>query len=110
MPAPIRYTPKTIEKAWNGLSDSTIRSRGLRLSTDTLSAIIPQGSYCYTPLGPCDPPKIGIKTKPCLFLRGRSVDTICLIDPDEDFRDSTYNMDSCKGCGINDEHSKDDLG
>lgn len=103
MPAPIRYTPDTIADAWKGLNDSTIRSRGLRLSPATLREIIPHGLYCYTLLGPCDPPAIGIKTKPCLFLRGERVDTICLINPEDTFRDSTYNMDSCKGCGINED-------
>lgn len=103
MPAPIRYTPETIEEAWKGLNDSTIRSRGLRLSTQTLPDIIPHGLYCYTPLGPCDPPKIGIRTTPCFFVRGQNTDTICLINPEENFRNSTYNMDSCKSCGINED-------
>ena len=103
MPSPVRYTPETLAEAWKNLTDSAIRSRGLRLSAPTLKDIIPNGIYCYTLLGPCDPPKIGIKTKPCFFLRGTGTDTICLINPEEDFRDSLYNMDSCKGCAINED-------
>lgn len=103
MPSPVRYTPETLAEAWKDLKDSAIRSRGLRLSAPTLQDIIPHGLYCYTILGTSDPPKIGINTKPCFFLRGKSTDTICLINPEEDFRDSTYNMDSCKGCGINED-------
>lgn len=107
MPPPIRYTPESIADAWKGLNDSKIRSRGLRLSQTTLSEIIPHGLYCYTPLGVSDQVPPVIKTKPCLFLRGTSTDTICLINPETNFRESTYNMDSCKGCGVNEDVDSD---
>lgn len=109
MSAPIRYTRETIEEAWKGLNDSKVRSRGLRLSQTTLSEIIPHGLYCYTLLGHSDQVPIVIKTRPCLFLRGQSTDTFCLINPEENFRDSTYNMDSCKGCGINEDIREEEL-
>lgn len=80
-----------------------MRLRGLRLSPDTLAHIIPQGPYCYTVIGPLPRPQIGQRIRPCIFLKGARPDTICLINPARDFRrDVLFNVDACKGCGIND--------
>lgn len=97
-------TEATIHADWAGLGESLIRTRGLRFSLTTLQRIIPHGPYCYTSQGPLPAPKIGLRTRPCIFYRGKSQDDVCLINPAENFRtDSFFNIDQCKGCGINED-------
>lgn len=109
MATPVRYTPETIQIAWKELNDSHVRSRGLRLSQSGLEDIIPHGPYCYTVLGDLPAPAIGQRTRPCIFLRGNRPDSICLINPDRTFRDDLYNVDACKGCGVNEQERAEDL-
>lgn len=110
MAPPIRYTPESIQIAWKTLNDSQVRSRGLRLSQSALADILPHGPYCYTVLGKLPAPAVGHRIRPCIFLRGSRPDTLCLINPNRTFREDLYNVDSCKGCGINDEDREEDLG
>jgi len=109
MAPPIRYTPDSIQIAWNNLNDSQVRSRGLRLSQSALEDIIPHGPYCYTVLGNLPAPASGLRIRRCIFLRGSRPDTFCLINPDRTFRDDLYNEDACKGCSVNDEERAEDM-
>lgn len=97
----------TIHETWKGLPDSQIRLRGLRLSPDTLAHIIPQGPDCYTVLSPLPSPQIGHRIRPCIFLKGMRLDTICLTNPARDFRRDLFNLDACKRCGINEDEDEE---
>jgi len=79
------------------------RSEALSLSPETLATLIPHGPYCYTVLAPLPPPAIGHKIAPCPFLIGSRPDTTCFRNPNPHYAiDTSYNIDACKCCGIND--------
>lgn len=80
-----------------------LREIVLNLSTQELVTIIPDGPYCYAVLAPLPSPAIGHKIQPCPFLIGSRPDTTCFLNPVKDYAtDFGYNVDACKGCGIND--------
>lgn len=81
-----------------------LRATLLTFSTQELTPLIPHGPYCYTVLAPLSPPAIGHKIQPCPFLIGSRPDTTCFLNPGQDYAtDFVYNVDACKGCGINDD-------
>jgi len=83
--------------------ESLLRSKALALSPDALATLIPHGPYCYTVVAPLPPPAIGQRIAPCPFLMGSRPETTCFRNPNPHYAiDTSYNIDACKCCGIND--------
>lgn len=86
------------------------RREALSLDHEALQRHIPHGPYCYSVLQALPPPQIGHRIRRCPFLHGSRPETLCLANPSPNFaNDIFYNIDACKGCGMNEHDNESNL-